>query len=190
MATGTQKHTVRRDYGVEMAILGLLRRGPSYAYELHQALQTTESLHYIWTLKQSNFYALLKTFEDAGYVSNIGQRKGIGPRRRMLRLTALGELAFTQWLETPVSHGRDFRLEFLAKLVFAVERSNQSVASLIDLQREACEEWIAEMEYELGVISSERSLERLVLQFRLGQLHAIQTWLEMCNNTLAIPHRY
>ena len=45
--------------------------------------------------------------------------------RKMLRLTPRGREAFAEWVRNPVEHGRDFRLEFLAKLYFAtqVERS-------------------------------------------------------------------
>ena len=41
-----------------------------------------------------------------------------------------------------MAHGRDFRLEFLAKLFFALEASPQEAAALIARQRAACHEWL------------------------------------------------
>ena len=56
-------------FGLEIALLGLLRAQPRHAYELHQLLQEAEPLGIIWRLKQSNLYALLAKLEEAGYVA-------------------------------------------------------------------------------------------------------------------------
>jgi PadR family transcriptional regulator AphA len=59
----------------------------------------------------------------------------------MLTLTDEGRKAFTRWVRTPVQHGRDFRVEFLAKLFFAGRDGPGAVAVLVSRQRVACSRW-------------------------------------------------
>jgi DNA-binding PadR family transcriptional regulator len=172
-------------HSLEVALLGLLRAHPSHAYELHQILQRTEALGIVWRLKQSNLYALLAKLEEAGYVESRLESHGTRPPRKMLHLTPRGREAFTEWLERPVEHGRDFRLEFLAKLYFAAEDGNAAVATLVSRQRTACGAWVADLERQISAISPEHPFERLVLQFRVSQLVAILSWLDICERTLA-----
>jgi PadR family transcriptional regulator AphA len=84
----------------------------------------------------------------------------------------------------PVQHGRDFRLEFLAKLFFAGREGPGAVTSLISHQRVACSAWIAQLQQEISAVDPIRRYDHLVLQFRLSQLEAIQTWLDQCEETL------
>jgi PadR family transcriptional regulator, regulatory protein AphA len=174
-------------HSLELALLGLLRAHPHHAYELHQGLQGTEALGIVWRIKQGNLYALLAKLEEAGYVTSTLEPHGTRPPRKMLHLTARGREAFAQWLASPVEHGRDFRLEFLAKLYFALQEGEQAVVTLITQQRAACRAWIADLEVQVQTISAERPFERLVLQFRSSQLEAILAWLDTCEATLVVP---
>jgi PadR family transcriptional regulator, regulatory protein AphA len=170
---------------LELALLGLLRTHPSHGYELHQMLQRTEALGIVWRLKQGNLYALLAKLEEAGYVASTLEPHGPRPPRKMLSLTARGREAFTQWLEHPVEHGRDFRLEFLAKLYFAAQEGEKAVGTLITRQRTACREWLADLERQVDAASPDQPFGRLVLQFRASQLEAILSWLDTCEGALA-----
>lgn len=172
-------------HDLELALLGLLRARPSHAYELHLALQRTASLGLVWRLKQGNLYALLTKLEAAGLVESTLEPHGTRPPRKVLRLTPEGAEAFRRWLETPVEHGRDFRLEFLAKLYFATEDGAEAVVTLVQRQRAACQEWLADLERQTGAVAAERPFERLVLQFRVTQLEGILSWLDTCEQTLA-----
>lgn len=166
-------------------MLGLLRTYPRHAYELHQVLQRTEALGIVWRLKQAHLYALLAKLEEAGYVSSNLELHGTKPPRKMLHLTPRGRQAFAEWLERPVEHGRDFRLEFLAKLYFAAEEGGQATTTLISRQRAACLEWLGDLERQISAVSAERPFEQLVLRFRSSQLEAILSWLGHCESTLA-----
>jgi PadR family transcriptional regulator, regulatory protein AphA len=84
----------------------------------------------------------------------------------------------------PVQHGRDFRLEFLAQLFFAGREGPGAVTSLISHQRVACSAWIAQLQQEISAVDPIRRYDHLVLQFRLSQLEAIQTWLDQYEETL------
>jgi DNA-binding PadR family transcriptional regulator len=169
---------------LELALLGLLRRHPSHAYELHQTLQTTEPLGLVWRLKQSNLYALLNKLEVAGYIESALESQGPLPPRKTQQLTVDRRAMLRHWLETPVEHGRDFRLEFMAKLAIVLDEGEQAVTTLLGLQRDATRARVAELEHAVDAVASDRPFERLVLQFRVTQLQAILSWLVTCEQTL------
>jgi DNA-binding PadR family transcriptional regulator len=172
------------EHGLEPALLGLLQTQPRHAYELHQALQKTEPLAIVWRLKQGNLYALLAKLEEAGYVASTLERHGARPPRKILRLTDRGREAFARWLVSPVEHGRDFRLEFLAKLSFAAQQGAATTSALIAAQRADCVAWVADLDQQIQAVAPEQPFARLVLQFRLNQLEAILTWLDTCERAL------
>src|SRR5262249_28516462 len=153
-------------FGLELALLGLLRARAHHAYELHQELQRSAALGVVWRLKEGHLYALLAKLEEAGYIASTVEVRGTRPPRKMLRLTARGHEAFSQWLEQPVEHGRDFRLEFLAKLSFATQEAGTAAGTLITRQRAACHMWAEDLERQVQSSSPDHPFERLVLQFR------------------------
>ena len=171
--------------GMEVALLGLLRAGPAHGYELHQRLRHAEALGLVWHLKQGHLYALLTKLEAAGLLGSSTEPQGIRPPRRVLHLTSAGEELLARWLVTPVEHGRDFRLQFLAKLYFAREAGAATVRLLLERQRVACHQWIYELHQQTRIFGPDRSYERLVLQFRICQLQAIVPWLDECESLLA-----
>ena len=171
--------------GLSQALLGLLLEHPMHPYEMHQHLVQAEALGLVWHLKQGHVYALLAKLEDAGYLESTTELQGTRPPRKVLRLTDEGRSAFATWVSTPVEHGRDFRVEFLAKLFFASQQGKRAVSTLIARQRVACAGWIEALSRELERLMSERRYDRLVLQFRLSQLEAIQGWLDECEQALS-----
>ena len=108
------------------------------------------------------------------------------PPRKLLHLTPGGRAAFARWLVAPVAHGRDFRLEFLAKLYFASQDHPASAGTLIATQQVACRDWLADLRARADALRDARDYDWLVLQFRIGQIEAILGWLEVCAAT-AIP---
>jgi DNA-binding PadR family transcriptional regulator len=175
---------VKLPLSMEHALLGLVRQRPMHAYEIHQTLTQAEALGLVWQLKQGQTYALLTRLEDAGFVASTLEAQDTRPPRKILRLTPEGEAAFARWLATPVRHGRDFRLEFLAKLFFAAQEPGPALEALLDAQRAACRELIDQINERMSAISPNRPYDRLVLQFRLGQLDATLIWLDECDDIL------
>ena len=169
---------------MEHALLGLVRQRPMYAYEIHQTLAQAEALGLVWQLKQSQTYALLARLEDAGYLASTLEAQDSRPPRKVLQLTPAGEAAFARWLTAPMRHGRDFRLEFLAKLFFAAQEPPPTLAALLAGQRDACNDLIAQLHGRIAAVAPDRPYDRLVLQFRLGQLDAALMWLDTCAETL------
>ncbi len=169
---------------VELALLGFLRQQPMYPYEIYQTLSRAQELGRVWRLKQSHLYALLARLEEEGYIATTTEPQGTRPPRKVMSLTPEGRAAFDRWLLSPVAHGRDFRLEFLAKLYFAHQSGPATVAELIAQQRHECERWLVDLHRQAEALPPERRYDWLVLQFRISQIAAIRTWLETCAATL------
>jgi PadR family transcriptional regulator, regulatory protein AphA len=169
---------------IEHALLGFLRLRPMHAYEIHQTLLRAEALGLVWHLKQSLVYLMLERLEEADYVSGVLKPQGSRPPRKILHLTPSGKAAFASWLVAPVAHGRDFRLEFLAKLYFASQDEPASAATLIAGQQQACRDWLVELQAQADALSDARHYDWLVLQFRIGQIEAILAWLDICSATV------
>ncbi|HYF64858.1 MAG TPA: PadR family transcriptional regulator [Herpetosiphonaceae bacterium] len=169
---------------IEHAALGLLRQRPMHAYEMHQSLRRPDALGLVWRLKQSLLYAILERLEGEGYLAAEVVPQGNRPPRRLLSLTPLGADAIARWLGSPVAHGRDFRIEFLAKLYFARQDGPAAVAALLTVQRQACQGWLRDLHGQAAA-AADRMYEWLVLQFRIGQIEATMAWLDTCSATLA-----
>src|SRR5262249_43625779 len=169
---------------IEHSLLGFLRDQPMHAYEIHQILMRPEALGLVWHLKQSLVYVMLERLEDAGYITTTLELQNSRPPRKILHMTPSGRAAFEQWLVLPVEHGRDFRLEFLAKLYFASQDDPATVAHLLRAQRTACYEWLGDLRAHADTIAGERNYDWLVLQFRIGQIEAILAWLDICEATV------
>jgi len=175
---------------IEHALLGFLREHPMHAYEIHQTLMRPAALGLVWHLKQSLVYVMLERLEEAGYITTTLEPQQARPPRKLLHLTPSGRSAFARWLVTPVEHGRDFRLEFLAKLYFANQNDSTVVATLLNTQRAACQKWLGDLGAQADLLVGERDYDWLVLQFRIGQIDAILSWLDTCEATvtaLSIP---
>ena len=169
---------------LEHALLGLLVLQPMHAYEMHQTLREARALGLVWHLKQSQLYALLARLEEAGYLTGTTEPQGTRPPRKVLHVTPEGRAAFAAWISRPVTRGRDFRQEFLAKLFFAHEADPARAGSLVELQRHECRGWLAGLHRQLDALDPDRPYDSLVLQFRISQIDAIVRWLDTCTATL------
>lgn len=183
METQIRQQTAPPD-GMEYALLGLLRREPLHAYEMYQRLRRGELLGQVWQLKQSHLYALLARLEEQGLIAGAVETRGARPPRRMLALTSEGAAAYAAWVTAPVRHGRDFRLEFLAKLACAASEGKETIAALISGQRVTCLAWQRDLEQRVAAIPNAQPYDRLVLEFRAGQIAAILAWLARCEREL------
>lgn len=170
---------------IELALLGFVRQRPMHPYELFQQVQACDGLGCIWRIKQSHLYAVLDRLEAEGYLSCHLEGQGSRPPRKILSLTAQGEAIFTEWLSTPVLRGRDIRLEFLAKYYFARREGPVVTAQLLARQIACCRDWLAEYEAKSSGLPAD-SFERVVLQYRMGQLQAVLAWLEQCQQLVEV----
>lgn len=171
---------VKQPLAMEHALLGFLHREPMHAYQLHQQLTAARDLGLVWRIKEPQLYRLVGRLEEAGYVRAVAAPQETRPTRKMLHLTPAGEAAFQDWLRAPVRHGRDLRLEFLAKLYFARQAGRDTTRVLVDAQRGELQTEHDRLAAQAARIADAGSFDRLVLEFRLGQLRAMLDWLDLC----------
>ncbi len=171
---------------IEHALLGFLRQSPMHGYEIHQRMSDPNGLGAVWVVKQSRLYALLTRLEKEGYIQAVLKPQESRPPRKVFHLTASGEQTFLDWVQSPVPHGRQIRLDFLVKLFFARREGAVVVSRLLAQQRLACQSWLAQAQATAGSLADGRQYEALVGRFRLGQIRAMLDWLALCEHTLAV----
>ncbi len=169
---------------IEHALLGFLRERPLHGYEIYQRLCAPQSLWLVWRIKQSRLYAMLDRLEKKGFIESRLEMQESRPARKILMLTNAGRAAFEKWMQSPVPRGRQLRLEFQARLFFALETDSHAALELIVQQTELCETWLEEEEQAALNAQKNKPFNWLVHQFRIGQLEAMQTWLNLCIDTV------
>jgi DNA-binding PadR family transcriptional regulator len=174
---------VKQPLTIELALLGFVRQQPMHGYEIHQRLLASAELGMVWSIKQSLLYAHLARLEQEGLLSSQPV-DGIRVPRKILALTPAGEAAFLTWVRSPVEHGRDFRLEFLAKIYFSRQESSSVALELVARQRRETIHRLAELRQHAVSLANDRSYAWLVVQYRIGQLEAAQNWLDLCADWL------
>lgn len=174
----------RTTYGIEYALLGFFQQQPLHGYEVYQRLQTSEAIGLVWRIKQPHFYALLARLEQDGLITGEQMAQETRPPKRLLHLTEAGQAIFEAWIQTPVAHGRELRLDFLAKLFWAQQRGGDFVQRLIEAQRRTCDGWLAELDADTADIGKNHPYSRLVFEFRHSQITAMLAWLDTCTHVL------
>ncbi len=121
----------------EWVLLGLLREDSSHGFALAKQLRRDTDLGRILTVRRPLVYRALDRLVGLGLVEPESTEPGdSGPTRTVHRITASGLEAIDRWLEEPVDHVRDLRVEFLVKLRL-LERSDRAPDRLIAAQRSA-----------------------------------------------------
>lgn len=177
---------VRLPLTIEHALLGFLRQRPQHGYEIYQQLSDPDQLGLVWQLKQSQLYALLAKLEERGYISATIEPQEARPPRKVFHLTPTGQEVFWDWVQSPVLHGRQLRLDFLAKLHFARREGPEVAAQLVERQRTTCRNWLETQQKQADSLRDRQPYQWLVYQFRLGQIKAMLVWLDACEQALAV----
>lgn len=167
----------------EYALLGLLRDAPSHGYALAAEFAATGRLGAILHLKMSQMYAYLHKLERQGWLVAHDDTHESGRPRRVFSLTDAGKREFDGWLARPVAATRDVRLDFLAKLAFALERDPALASRLVRSQREATAAWLARLEIQRSAAAGEEQPSRLdarelTMRHRILQSRATLAWLD------------
>jgi PadR family transcriptional regulator, regulatory protein AphA len=158
----------------EYLILGVLAGGSRHGYDLYQYLE--ENFGFVWILGRSQTYALLSRMEQTGLVTHKRQVQENRPDRKNFSLSPEGKKIFKRWVNRPVPHVRDLRLEFLAKIHFLELGDRKSLKKLIESQEGVCRDKLSKIEERKR--SATADIERLTCDFRLSQTKAALLWLE------------
>jgi PadR family transcriptional regulator AphA len=170
---------------VEYALLGFLREGPLHGYAIYRQLADPDKIGLVWQIKRSQLYALLGRLEDEGYLTSVLEPQDARPPRKVFELTETGRHAFLDWVQSPVLHGREVRLTFLVKLYFAQREGSDVAIGLIEQQRKVCQGWLVTQRAKSRAARNNQPYKWLVHQFRIGQIEAIMTWLDDCQQVAA-----
>ena len=115
----------------DQVCLAVIAEGPTHGWAIVKLLRADGDLGRIWSLSRALTYRSIDQLAEAGLV----EREDDG-RRTELRITTAGRRQARRWLDEPVEHVRDLRIEFLLK-VRLHERSNSDPSALIEAQRNA-----------------------------------------------------
>lgn len=163
---------------IEYSLLGLLDERAMHGYELSRELRRKSGLGLVWTVKQSQLYAILSKLEARGLIVAALVTDGPRPAKKVYSLTEAGAAEFARWLSVPAGR-KNFRLDFLAKLIAAEKRDAEAASVLVAAQAALCSAWLAEARSRESACPPE-SLDRLVYRYRIGQLEAMACWLAEC----------
>lgn len=157
----------------EFVLLGTLMNGPKHGYEIRQFMDG--SLDSTWFVGTSQLYLLLKKLEETGLLQSRKKQQETRPTKRVFFLTDKGKHIFLNWLNKPIDHMRDFRIEFLAKLFFFDHLSLEGGESLVDLQVQRFEK--LQKSINQKVEPKNNSYTQLVFGFKLATVKSRIQWL-------------
>ncbi|MFB0838446.1 PadR family transcriptional regulator [Arthrobacter sp. FW306-05-C] len=86
------------------ALLALLRVGPLSGYELQK--QFSMSVGHVWHAPDSQIYPELRKMEEEHLIEGEEQPRGQRATRRVYHVTAAGNQAFLDWMQTPLEYAR------------------------------------------------------------------------------------
>lgn len=120
----------------EWMVLTLLAEGKSHGFALARTLGRGTALGEVWTVPRPLVYRALGRLEEQGLIAAVGEEPGDpGPPRTIYKATAAGKKAAAAWRAQPVTHLREVRTAFLAKVLLR-QRVGEPLAPLVVAQRE------------------------------------------------------
>ena len=164
---------------LEVALLGFLYNQPKHGYDLYKEISRLSGIGLVWHVKMGHLYAMLHRLEEKKWVDCTVTQQGNRPQRNQYTITQSGIRKFDDWQVQPVQRGREFRIAFLLKMYFALQRGKQDIDLLIANQKNACETWLADLD-ELTKENPQPDFYRVVQKFRQTQIRGYINWLEWC----------
>ena len=125
------------------AILGFLQIVPMTGYYL-KTVAFDQSVAHFWPAVLPQIYRELDRMEGWGWVESEVEIQEGKPNRKVFTITAGGEEELERWLreyQPPPAH----REAFLVQLFFGAQLSNEEIIALLEDQRRAHEERLAEL---------------------------------------------
>lgn len=162
----------------QFALLGLLLPGATYGYELHKQLSDQTGIGLIWQVKLSNVYAVLEQLQEKDWLSATLLPGESRPGRKMYHITEPGKVAFAEWLDSPVTHPREFRQDFMVKLYFHQIHNPAGIPAFLRSQLTHCRVWLKNLRKPNVDTASDSGFAVSVMRFRKSQIKSMVDWLE------------
>lgn len=158
----------------EYPVMGMLLEGPLHGYHICRRLG--EEIGSMWKLGKSQVYALLAKLEREGLVTHDRVGQDNLPAKKVFSLTPQGAQVVREWLDQPVSHFRDMRLEFVTKLWFVRQACPDRERLVIEKQLDVCREKVNVFE---GLKEScGNQIKVMSIEFRVAVIKATVSWLD------------
>jgi DNA-binding PadR family transcriptional regulator len=145
-------------------ILGLLGARPMSGYDIKQAFD--RALASYWNAGNSQIYTTLKNLSQAQLVESEVIVQTSRPNRKVYRLTAAGKAELDRWLaeEVPERFSKD---EFLTKLFFCGETSDEVALRHLQEHRESLLKQLAHMEWVRQQYASRPTRRPRLLEYQM-----------------------
>ena len=132
----------------EWVVLALVGEQQAHGFALARELAPTSDLGRVLTVHRPLVYRALARLVEYDLVEHHRSGPGdAGPKRRTHRITPKGRRARDRWLERPVDHVRDMRIEFLVKLRLN-ERAGRNTSRLVAAQHAQLAATLDRLEHE------------------------------------------
>ncbi len=119
----------------EWVVLTVLGESASHGFAIAKELRPDGDLGRVITVHRPLVYRALDRLVAARLAEPHSTEPGdAGPTRIVHRITPSGRQAVDEWLENPVAHVRDLRIEFLAK-VRLNQRRGRAIEGLVAAQQ-------------------------------------------------------
>jgi molybdopterin-binding protein len=119
----------------EWVCLTLITQKVSHGWALGNVLAPDGEIGRIWSLSRPLTYRAIDGLVDRALVARTGQAAGRGRDRVLLAPTPAGRRLAKKWLDMPVEHLRDVRIELLVKLSLR-DRAGLDNVPLLERQRD------------------------------------------------------
>ena len=160
----------------EYAVLGMVRRKPTYGYVLKQQFQGKHGLARVCPIEPAMVYAILKSLSGLELVDGEWDNSTYPPKA-IYTATEAGDAEFQRWLLKPVARMRDIRFDFLIKLHFLLQEEPAQALDLITTQLDICRDYEADIAGEQAEVA-EGSFDALVLESKASAARITREWLE------------
>lgn len=115
----------------EWVCLALVAEGASHGWAIGSELEPDAPLGRIWSLSRPLTYRAVDGLVERGLLGRAGTATGRGRSRTLLSVTPAGRRALRRWLDQPVEHLRDVRIELLVKLTLRTRAGLDNDALLV-----------------------------------------------------------
>ena len=160
----------------EYAILGLLRRRPAHGYDLQRQVVAGIGLGRVCPVEPAMVYAILKSLSGLELIDGEWDRSEYPPKA-IYAATTEGEAAFQRWIQRPVSRMREVRVDFLAKLYFALDEQPDLARRLIVTQIDVCESYSRDVNRQAENLDP-MSFDAIVLASKVAAAASTRDWLK------------
>lgn len=170
-----QNITATRPLGLtEYPVLGTLSLGAAHGYDVFRFLN--HNLHDICHFGRSQTYAVLTRLQHEGLVTHEKVEQENLPAKKVFQLAPIGREIFNSWVQAPVAHIRDLRVEFLVKLFFSGLTPSGVREILLTEQLKVCRRKTDRL---MALRRGARNfIEAQALDYRIAVVRATLEWLK------------